>query len=68
MKKSTGAIAGSVVGGVAAVTAHVVAGPIGLIVLAATLSAINNSAHIGAMVAEACNERCRDFSVAVNVG
>lgn len=68
MKKRAGAIVGATVGGVAAVAAHFVTGPIGLMVLASTLVTIDTSARLGAMVAEACDEGSRDFSVAINVG
>ena len=68
MKKSVGAIVGATVGGVAAVAAHFIGGPIGLMVLGSTLVIIDTSARIGAMVAEACDNGQREFSVAINVG
>ncbi len=68
MKKKTGAIVGGTVGGVAAVAAYALTGPIGLMVLASTLITIDTSARLGAMVAEACDEGSREFSVAINVG
>ena len=68
MKKRAGAIVGATAGAVAAVTAHFVTGPIGLLVLASTLVTIDTSARLGAMVAEACDEGSREFSVSINVG
>ena len=67
MKKSAGAIVGATIGGVAAVAAHFIAGPIGVMVLGSTLVTIDTSARLGAMVAEACEEGNREFKVAINV-
>lgn len=68
MKKNVGAIVGATIGGVAAVVAHFVSGPIGLMVLGSTLVTIDTSARMGAMVADACDNGQREFSVAINVG
>lgn len=68
MEKNVGAVVGATIGGVAAVAAHFIAGPIGLMVLGSTLVTIDTSARLGAMVAEACEEGTRDFAVAINVG
>ena len=68
MNKRVGTVVGAAVGGVAAVAAHVMTGPIGLMVLASTLVTIDTSARLGAMVAEVCDEGSRDFTVAINVG
>ena len=68
MKKHAGAIVGATVGSIAAIAAHFVTGPIGLIVLTSTLVAIDTSSRLGAMVAEACDDGSKEFSVAINVG
>ncbi len=68
MKKNAGAIVGATIGGVAAVAAHFIAGPIGVMVLGSTLVTIDTSARLGAMVAEACEEGTQEFKVAINVG
>ena len=68
MKNNVGAIVGATIGGLAAVAAHFINGPVGLMVLGSTLVTIDTSARIGAMVADACDNSQREFSVAINVG
>ena len=67
MKKQKGALIGATIGGGAALMVNIAKGPFGLLGLAATLVAIDASARLGAMVAEAFDAESHDFSVAVNV-